>query len=124
MPSPDPTLWSDRLTATLNFKTDHIGDEFTEIAANLQHMMSVRLDRVTEGFSQKSVGILDMMTGRTQQLTDLVVETGNNLADAIGNRVEEVNTTLKNSLRVRASSRKAPRKSLVTVSEAASSTPR
>ncbi|HEY4405798.1 MAG TPA: hypothetical protein VGN55_14225, partial [Xanthobacteraceae bacterium] len=88
---------SDRLTATLNFKTDHIGDEFTEIAANLQHMMSVRLDRVTEGFSQKSVGILDMMTGRTQQLTDLVVETGNNLADAIGNRVEEVNTTLKNT---------------------------
>src|SRR5262252_4163834 len=34
---------SDRLTATLNFKTDHIGDEFTEITANLQHMMSVRL---------------------------------------------------------------------------------
>src|SRR5262249_24558503 len=39
---------SDRLTATLNFKTDHIGDEFTEIAANLQHMMSVRLDRVAD----------------------------------------------------------------------------
>src|SRR5271166_628257 len=39
---------SDRLTSTLNFKTDHIGDEFTEITANLQHMMSVRLDRVTE----------------------------------------------------------------------------
>ncbi|HEV3372621.1 MAG TPA: hypothetical protein VG145_08745, partial [Xanthobacteraceae bacterium] len=88
---------SDRLTATLNFKTDHIGDEFTEIAANLQHMMSVRLDRVTEGFSQKSVAILDMMTGRTQQLTELVVDTGNNLADAISNRVEEVNTTLKNT---------------------------
>ena len=34
------------LTSTLNFKTDHISDEFTEIAANLQHMMSVRLDRV------------------------------------------------------------------------------
>src|SRR3984893_12583019 len=88
---------SDRLTATLNFKTDHIGDECTETAATLQHMMSVRLDRVTESFSQKSVGILDMMTGRTQQLTELVVETGNNLADAIGNRVEEVNTTLKNT---------------------------
>src|SRR6516225_11356753 len=91
------TTASDRLTATLNFKTDHIGDEFTEIAANLQHMMSVRLDRLTESFSQKSAGILDMMTGRTQQLTDLVVETGNNLAEAIGNRVEEVNTTLKNT---------------------------
>ena len=53
---------SDRLTSTLNFKTDHIGDEFTEITANLQHMMSVRLDRVTEGFAQKSASILDMMT--------------------------------------------------------------
>ena len=78
---------TDRLTATLNFKTDHIGDEFTEIAANLQHMMSVRLDRVADGFSQKSAAILDMMTGRTQQLTELVVDTGNQLADAISNRV-------------------------------------
>ena len=74
---------SDRLTATLNFKTDHIGDEFTEIAANLQHMMSVRLDRVADGFSQKSAGILDMMTGRTQQLTEIVVDTGNQLAESI-----------------------------------------
>src|SRR5438445_6192333 len=82
------TQASDRLTATLNFKTDHIGDEFTEIAANLQHMMTVRLDRVADGFSQKSAAILDMMTGRTQQLTELVVETGNHLADAITNRVE------------------------------------
>src|SRR5262245_35102306 len=86
---------SDRLTQTLNFKTDHIGDEFTEIAANLQHMMSVRLDRVADGFSQKSAAVLDMMTGRTQQLTELVVDTGNQLADAIANRVEEVNTSLK-----------------------------
>jgi len=89
------TQASDRLTATLNFKTDHIGDEFTEIAANLQHMMSVRLDRVADGFSQKSAAILDMMTGRTQQLTEIVVETGNQLADSIANRVEEVNASLK-----------------------------
>jgi hypothetical protein len=86
---------SDRLTATLNFKTDHIGDEFTEIAANLQHMMVARLDRVADGFSQKSAGILDMMTNRAQQLTELVVETGNELAEAISTRVEEVNASLK-----------------------------
>src|SRR5205823_13100284 len=36
-----------RLTTTLNFKTDHIGDEFTEITANIQRTMSERLDRVT-----------------------------------------------------------------------------
>ena len=88
---------SDRLTSTLNFKTDHIGDEFTEITANLQHMMSVRLDRVTEGFAQKSAAILDLMSNRSQEMTELVIETGNRLADTISGRIEEVNTTLKNS---------------------------
>src|SRR5689334_17011524 len=88
---------SDRLTATLNFKTDHIGDEFTEIAANLQHMMSVRLDRVTEGFAQKAASILEMMSNRSQELTDLVIESGNTLADTLSSRIEEVNTTLKNT---------------------------
>src|SRR2546430_9895655 len=48
-----------------------ICDEFTEITANLQHMMSVRLDRVTEGFAQKSASILDMMSNRSQEMTDL-----------------------------------------------------
>src|SRR5689334_19864638 len=88
---------SDRLTQTLNFKTDHIGDEFTEIAANLQHMMSVRLDRVTEGFAQKAASILEMMSNRSQELTDLVIESGNTLADTLSSRIEEVNTTLKNT---------------------------
>src|SRR4051794_37173578 len=88
---------SDRLTSTLNFKTDHIGDEFTEITANLQHMMSVRLDRVTEGFAQKSAAVLEMMSNRSQEMTELVIETGNQLADTISGRIEEVNTTLKNT---------------------------
>jgi len=86
---------SDRLTSTLNFKTEHIGDEFIEITANLQYMMSMRLDRVTEGFAQKSASILDMMTNRSQEMTDLVIETGNRLTETISSRVEEVNTTLK-----------------------------
>src|SRR5438067_3085479 len=77
---------SDRLTATLNFKTDHIGDEFTEIAANLQHMMSVRLDRVADGFSQKSAAVLDMMTGRTQPLHEPVGASGDELAHSLADR--------------------------------------
>ena len=88
---------SDRLASTLNFKTDHIGDEFTEITANLQHMMSVRLERITEGFAQKSAAVLDMMTNRSQEMTDLAIETGNQLAETISGRIEEVNTTLKNT---------------------------
>src|SRR5262249_1029691 len=44
---------SDRLSTTLNFKTDHIGDEFTEITANVQRTMSERLEEVKGGFRQK-----------------------------------------------------------------------
>src|SRR5258707_1229990 len=88
---------SDRLTTTLNFKTDHIGDEFTEITANVERTMAERLERVTENFAQKSAEILDLMSNRSQELTDAVIETGNQLADTISSRVEELNTTLKDT---------------------------
>src|SRR6266545_1369883 len=88
---------SDRLTTTLNFKTDHIGDEFNEITANIHRMMSERLDRVSENFAQKSAEMLDLMSNRSQELTELVIDTGNQLADTISSRIEEVNTTLKNT---------------------------
>jgi hypothetical protein len=71
---------SDRLATTLNFKTDHIGEEFGEITANVQRTMSERLDRVTDSFAQKATEILDMMGNRSQELTELVIDTGNQLA--------------------------------------------
>ena len=46
---------SDRLTASLNFKTDHITEEFAEMTTNLAQMMDGRLDEVTQGFAQKSL---------------------------------------------------------------------
>ena len=88
---------SDRLATTLNFKTDHIGDEFGEITANIQRTMSERLDRVTDSFAQKATEILDLMGNRSHELTELVIDTGNQLAETISSRVEEVNTTLKNT---------------------------
>src|SRR5438067_1563688 len=88
---------SDRLATTLNFKTDHIGDEFGEITANIQRTMSERLDRVTDSFAQKATEIIDIMGNRSQELTELVIDTGNQLAETISSRVEEVNTTLKNT---------------------------
>ena len=39
---------SDQLTTSLNFKTDHIGEEFSEIARGLEDMMASRLDGVTD----------------------------------------------------------------------------
>ncbi len=98
----------EELTTSLNFKTDHIGEEFSEIAAGLEDMMTSRLDRVTEGFSEKSLAILDLMTGRSQELTDSVtaraqeltdtiIDTSSNVAETFATRAEEVNNTLKTS---------------------------
>ena len=54
---------SEQLTRSLNFKADHVTEEFAEIAGGLEDMMTARLDRVTEGFSEKSLAILDMRRG-------------------------------------------------------------
>ncbi len=61
---------SESLTANLNFKTNHIGEEFAEIANGLEDMMTARLDRVTESFSEKSLAVVDVMVGRSQELTE------------------------------------------------------
>ena len=90
-------LASDRLSSNLDFKTNHIGEEFAEIANGLEDMMTARLDHVAENFSEKSLGVIDLMVGRSQALTDAIVETSNQLADAIATRADEVNSTLKTS---------------------------
>ena len=110
---------SDRLTSSLSFKTDHISEEFAEIAQGLDDMMTSRLDHVTETFSEKSLAVVDMMVarsqemtdqmvtrsqelselvgGRAQELTDSIVETSSRIADRIAASAEEVNSTLKTS---------------------------
>jgi Apolipoprotein A1/A4/E domain len=88
---------SDRLTANLNFKTNHIGEEFAEIASGIEDMMVERLDRVTEGFSEKSLAVVDLMIGRSQELTDAIIDTSSQLAETIATRADEVNSTLKSS---------------------------
>src|SRR5690348_10219603 len=90
-------LASDRLSSNLDFKTNHIGEEFAEIANGLEDMVTARLDRVAEQFSEKSLGVVDLMVGRSQALTDAIVETSNQLAEAIATRADEVNNTLKTS---------------------------
>ena len=88
---------SEQLTTGLNFKTEHIGEEFAEIARGLEDMMTSRLDGVTDGFSEKSLAIVDMMVDRSQELTDAIVNTSSQLAETIATRAEEVNSTLKAS---------------------------
>ena len=66
---------SDQLTTSLNFKTEHIGEEFAEIARGLENMMTTRLDGVADGFSERSLAIVDMIVGRSQELTDALVNT-------------------------------------------------
>src|SRR5579863_26948 len=66
------TTASDQLTSSLNFKTDHVGEDFAEIVTGLEDMMTSRLDAVAENFSEKSLSIVDTMIGRSQEVADLV----------------------------------------------------
>jgi hypothetical protein len=86
---------SERLTSSLNFKTDHIGDEFAELSANLSQMMTSNLDQVAEGFAQKSTSLVDILNERSRELTEAIVDTSGRLAEIITVRAEEVNNTLK-----------------------------
>ena len=88
---------SDRLSASLNFKTDHIHDEFADLAARLQQMMTARLDQVAQGFAQKSAGTIESMASRSQQFTDAIADSSARLAESIAARADEVNTTLRST---------------------------
>jgi len=88
---------SDRLSASLNFKTEHVHDEFAELAVRLQQMMSARLDQVAQGFAQKSAQLIEMMGQRSQSFSDNIVETGSRMTDNIVARAEEVNSTLRST---------------------------
>jgi hypothetical protein len=88
---------SDRLSASLTFKTEHVHDEFADLAARLQQMMTARLDQVAQSFAQKSATTIESMASRSQQLTEAITETSNRLAESIASRAEEVNTTLRST---------------------------
>jgi len=89
---------SDRLTASLNFKTDHITEEFAEMTTNLAQMMDGRLDEVTQGFAQKSLAIVQLMDDRSAQITEGLVDSSSRLAETIATTGDEVNSTLKSSM--------------------------
>jgi Apolipoprotein A1/A4/E domain len=88
---------SDRLSASLNFKTEHVHDEFAELAARLQQMMSARLDQVAQGFAEKSSVTIETMANRSQQFTEALTDTSTRLAESIASRADEVNTTLRST---------------------------
>ena len=85
---------SDRLTASLNFKADHVGEEFAEIAQGLEDMLTSRLDRITEGFSEKSLAVVDMMAGRSQELTDQMVGRSQELSELVNNRAQGLTNSI------------------------------
>ncbi len=68
---------SERLSASLNFKTEHVHDEFADLAARLQQMMTARLDQVAHTFADKSSTTIESMASRSQQLTEAITDTSN-----------------------------------------------
>jgi hypothetical protein len=88
---------SDRLSASLNFKTEHVHDEFADLAARLQQMMTARLDQVAQNFSDKSSVTIEAMASRSQLMTESFTDTSNRLAESITARAGEVNTALRST---------------------------
>jgi hypothetical protein len=96
----------DRLTSGLNFKSDHLNEQFVTIATNLQQSLASRLDDVVGGFSQKSSSVLEIVEIRTRELTETIsgrsetvsralIDTTGRIAETIALRADEVNNSLK-----------------------------
>jgi Apolipoprotein A1/A4/E domain len=88
---------SDQLTNSLNFKSEHVHEEFADLAARLQQMMSARLDQIAQGFAQKAAVTIETMASRSQAFNDTLTQTGGQMAETIAARAEEVNTTLRST---------------------------
>ncbi|GIK79255.1 MAG: hypothetical protein BroJett024_03600 [Alphaproteobacteria bacterium] len=86
---------SEQLSASLNFKTDHIPQEFETLAENLTQMMHLRLAGLTNDFAQRSNEIVDQMHERAGMVTNSYLETSSRLAETIALRGEEINNSIK-----------------------------
>jgi Apolipoprotein A1/A4/E domain len=92
---------SDRLSASLNFKTEHVHDEFADLAARLQQMMSARLDQVAQGFAEKSSITIETMATRSQQFTDAIADNSAGLAESIATALNSRGEAVKDMLAAR-----------------------
>src|SRR5690242_15712464 len=88
---------SEQLNASLDFKTDHIHDEFAELSSRLQQMMTSRLDQVSQGFTQKATAVIENMAVRSEEMTSTLSDTGARLTSELAGRVEDANKTLRNT---------------------------
>lgn len=86
---------SEQLCSSLNFKTDHIPQEFEMLSENLARMMQVRLANLTNDFAQRASNIVEQMTERSEDVTAGYLDTSSRLAEAIALRGDEVNNTIK-----------------------------
>ena len=86
---------TERMTASLNFNTDHIQQEFAGLASNLTESVNSQLSGVAQEFEQRSQSMVEVMGGRAQQMTSAIIDTSTQIAETIASRVEEVNSTLK-----------------------------
>jgi Apolipoprotein A1/A4/E domain len=86
---------TERLTGSIHLKTDHISEEFGELAVKLSNLLSSRLDQVADGFTDRTTVLTANIADKAQQITDALVETGSRLGESVAARAEDVNSTLK-----------------------------
>ncbi|HET7679207.1 MAG TPA: hypothetical protein VFK79_03620 [Xanthobacteraceae bacterium] len=86
---------TERMTASLNFKTDHIQQEFAGLANGLTQSVNSQLTGVAREFEQRSQAVVDMMGSRAEQMAASIIDSSAHIAETIASRVEEVNSTIK-----------------------------
>ena len=65
------------MTASLNFKTGHVHDDFVDLTDRIHDMMDERLERITAEFQKRADAIVDGITTRVEQVhADLDVIAG------------------------------------------------
>lgn len=70
---------SERLTASMNFKTGHVHEEFADLADRVHDMLNERLDRAASEFGQRSAVIIDDIGTRTDNIHGTLLNAGDNL---------------------------------------------
>ncbi len=86
---------TERLTTSLDFKTDHIHEEFAGLAASLTHMVSSQLTGVAQDFERESASVVDMMAERTEQMKNAILYNAAEVTETFNSRVGEINEALK-----------------------------
>jgi len=88
---------SENLTASLNFKTGHVHEEFADLADRVHDMLNERLDRAATDFGQRSAIIIDEIAARTENVHGTILTSGDTLLAQIDLRAADLASKIESA---------------------------